>query len=146
MLARVIGRGSPAPGPGAARVLRLIPCRGLLGRLHSTLPSEPPAPEVYRKLTPHEHVLLRPGMTYDELKSSTRRTPTKQFKPTLDKTKRTPGTVRTVLFSSLLVGAAALPALIQNPVVLAKLIELASLDRAGFTPIEVYEQTGRFIP
>ena len=62
MFPRVVGRGSWARGPGAACVLRLIPRRGL-SRLHSTLPSEPPAPpEVYRKLTPHEHVLLRPGM------------------------------------------------------------------------------------
>ena len=92
------------------------------------------------------YVLLRPGMTFDELKSTTLRQPTEQFTPTLDTSKRTPGTVRTVLFSSLLVFLAAVPALMQNPAVLVKLIELASLDRVGFTPMEVYQQTGSLIP
>eukprot|EP00966_Prymnesium_polylepis_P102904 2383777-Prymnesium_polylepis.2 len=89
-----------------------------------------------------KYVLLRPGMTYDELKESTLRSTTEQFKPTLDKSKRTPGTVRTVLLSSVVVCLAAVPALAQNPAVLAKLIELASLDRVGVTPIEMLEKTG----
>ena len=81
-------------------------------------------------------------MSYDELKSSTLRSPTTQFKPTLDASKRTPGTVRTVLFSSFVVFLAAIPALFQNPAVLVKLIELASLDRVGVTPMEMLEKTG----
>merc|ERR1711990_1179420 len=87
-------------------------------------------------------VLLRPGMSQEELKTRTRRPTPRQY--SLDPAERTPGTVRTILLSSFLVFLAALPALLANPVVLAKLIELAALDIAGVTPMEMYKQTGWF--
>ena len=43
--------------------------------------------------------------------------------------KRTPGTARTIVFSSLLCTAAAIPLILTNPVIFLKLLELASLDR-----------------
>ncbi|KAL3912382.1 MAG: hypothetical protein SGPRY_008355 [Prymnesium sp.] len=88
------------------------------------------------------YVLCRPGMTFKELRSVTQRPSNEQFSLSLDPTKRTPGTLRTLLVSSLFVFAAAVPALIQNPAVLVKLIELASLDRIGITPMEMLRSTG----
>ena len=50
---------------------------------------------------------------------------------------RTPGTGRTIFFSSIFCGLVALPYLLTNTVVLTWLIELAALDRVGVTPSEV---------
>ena len=82
-----------------------------------------------------KYVLLRPGMTYEELKLST-------LSPLGDD--RTPGTVRTILLSSILVFAASVPHLLASPWVLPKLIELAALSRTGVTPACMLEKTGSF--
>ena len=81
------------------------------------------------------YVLIRPGMTFDELKDST-------LNP-LDK--RTPGTVRTILLTSLLVSLAAIPYVLTNPAVLPRLIEIAALNRIGVTPTEMLEKTGSLL-
>ena len=81
------------------------------------------------------YVLIRPGMTFDELKDSTRNP--------LDK--RTPGTVRTILLTSLLVSLAAVPYVLTNPAVLPRLIEIAALNRVGVTPTEMLEKTGSLL-
>ena len=59
---------------------------------------------------------------------------------------RTPGTARTILFSSLFCTLVALPYILTQPAVLVKLVELAALDRVGATPLEVLEKTGTFVP
>lgn len=83
-----------------------------------------------------KYVLLRPDMTFDELKASTQ---TINFK-----NGRTPGTTRTVLISSVLLILFAIPAIVTNPRVLVWLVELAALDRAGVSPFEFFQQTGSF--
>ena len=88
-----------------------------------------------------KYVLLRPKMTFDELKRSTQ---TINFM-----NGRTPGTIRTVLLSSVLLTLFAIPAIVTNPRVLVWLIELAALDRAGVSPgfeqvVELFQQTGSF--
>lgn len=59
---------------------------------------------------------------------------------------RTPGTARTILFSSLFCLLVALPYILTQPAVLVKLVELAALDRVGETPLDVFEKTGKLIP
>ena len=78
-------------------------------------------------------VLVRPGMTYKELKATT----------TGAIAGRTPGTIRTVVLSSALVLLAAVPYIVQNPLVIGWLLELAALGRAGITPADMFERTGR---
>ena len=80
------------------------------------------------------YVLVRPGMTYDELKATT----------TGALAGRTPGTLRTVVLTSLLVLLAAVPYIVQNPLFIGYVLELAALSRAGVTPAEMFERTGRY--
>lgn len=81
------------------------------------------------------YVLIRPGMTFDELKDSTRN----------PLEKRTPGTMRTILITSALISLAAIPYVLTNPAVLPRLIEIAALSRAGVTPTEMLEKTGSLL-
>jgi hypothetical protein len=76
-------------------------------------------------------------MTYDELKVVTR-----------DRSSygRTPGTNRTIFLTHLVCFIAAIPALAKNPAVLAKVLELATLDVVGVTPQEVFRETGSILP
>merc|ERR1711865_927255 len=67
------------------------------------------------------YVLVRPGMPYDELKATT----------TGALAGRTPGTLRTVVLTSLLVLLAAVPYIVQNPLFIGYVLELAALSRAG---------------
>ena len=83
-------------------------------------------------------VLLRPGMTYDELETSTKYVSAGRF--------RTPGTYRTILITSALVLLAAVPYIVQNPLVLGWLLELAALDRAGVTPGVMLENSSQTLP
>ena len=69
------------------------------------------------------YVLVRPGMTYDELKATT----------TGALAGRTPGTLRTVVMTSALVLLAAVPYIVQNPLFIGYVLELAALSRAGVT-------------
>jgi hypothetical protein len=55
---------------------------------------------------------------------------------------RTPGTARTIIFSSILCSLAALPALVTKPAALALLVELAALGRLGITPMQMLFDTG----
>merc|ERR1712166_1092503 len=80
------------------------------------------------------YVLVRPGMTYDELKATT----------TGALAGRTPGTLRTVVLTSLLALLAAVPYIVQNPLFIGYVLELAALSRAGVTPAEMFERTGRY--
>lgn len=79
-----------------------------------------------------KYVLLRPGMSYDELREST-----------LNPETRTPGTVRTIFLTSFLCILVAIPYVLTNPAVFPRLIELAALDRIGLTPAEMLMETGR---
>ena len=81
------------------------------------------------------YVLVRPGMTYDELKATT----------TGALAGRTPGTLRTVVLTSALVLLAAVPYIVQNPLFIGYVLELAALSRAGVTPAEMFERTGRYL-
>lgn len=80
-------------------------------------------------------VLVRPGMTYDELQATTRGA----------LSGRTPGTLRTVVITSALVLLAAVPYIVQNPLFIGYVLELAALSRAGVTPAEMFERTGRYL-
>ena len=77
------------------------------------------------------YVLIRPGMTFQELKARTQLlNDGASFKvPNLDA--RAPGTFRTIFLTHLICFPAAIPALLSNPQVLPKLIEIASLSRLG---------------
>merc|ERR1711990_670612 len=77
------------------------------------------------------YVLLRPGMTLDELRAAT-------LKPD----GRAPGTNRTIFFSSFLVILAAIPYIVTNDAVLYRIIELGALSAAGVTPAEMLAKTG----
>merc|ERR1711865_545588 len=81
------------------------------------------------------YVLVRPGMTYDELKATT----------TGALAGRTPGTLRTVVMTSALALLAAVPYIVQNPLFIGYVLELAALSRAGVTPAEMFERTGRYL-
>lgn len=59
---------------------------------------------------------------------------------------RVPGTARTILFSSLFCLLVSLPYILTQPAVMVKLVELATLDVVGETPIQVFKETGSFIP
>ena len=79
------------------------------------------------------YVLVRPGMTYEELRA----TSTGALKG------RTPGTIRTVILTSALVLLAAVPYIVQNPLFFGWVLELAVLGRAGVTPADMFERTGQ---
>ena len=81
------------------------------------------------------YVRVRPGRTYDELKATT----------TGALAGRTPGTLRTVVMTSALVLLAAVPYIVQNPLFIGYVLELAALSRAGVTPAEMFERTGRYL-
>ena len=102
--------------------------------IRSVRPSAGPMAEAPQKTMLEDawdrYVLIRPG--------------DKELKGPGWWTTRTPGTARTFMFSSLVFTACAIPVLLTNPYVLAWLIELAALDRAGVTPMEMYEKTGWF--
>merc|ERR1711990_448145 len=67
-----------------------------------------------------KYVLLRPGMTLQELKVTTQRT-LMDGENLFSFEKRAPGTVRTVILTHLVCLPAALPALLSNPQILPKL-------------------------
>lgn len=71
------------------------------------------------------YVLLRPGMSYSELKKATMQ------RNELDPSKRIPGTYRTVVIAHALCFAAAIPALLTNEAVFPKLLGAAAVSRAA---------------
>lgn len=71
------------------------------------------------------YVLLRPGMSYTELKRATLQ------RNQLDPTSRIPGTYRTVVIAHLLCFAAALPAVITSPAVFPKVLVAATASRVA---------------
>lgn len=75
-----------------------------------------------------KYVLLRPGMTYSELKAATLQ------RNKLSAKDRIPGTYRTVILTHAICFIAAIPALLTNEEVFPKLVEAAALSRvtAGF--------------
>jgi hypothetical protein len=76
------------------------------------------------------YVLLRPDMDFDSLKNST------QLRTAQDWSwdSRTPGTARTLLLSAVIVSFFAIPALLANPAVFSRLLELAALSLEGVKP------------
>ena len=70
------------------------------------------------------YVLLRPGMSYSELKKATLQ------RNQLDPSKRIPGTYRTVVIAHALCFAAAIPAILTNEAVFPKLLGAAAVSRA----------------
>merc|ERR1712086_799431 len=78
------------------------------------------------------YVLIRPGMTFQELRARTQLQGASFKVPNLDA--RAPGTLRTIFLTHLICFPAAIPALLSNPQVLPKLIEIASLSRLGIEP------------
>ena len=42
-------------------------------------------------------------------------------------------------------GLAAVPYIVQNPVFIGYVLELAALSRAGITPADMFERTGRYL-
>ena len=72
-----------------------------------------------------KYVLLRPGMSYTELKRATLQ------RNQLDPTRRIPGTYRTVVIAHILCFAAALPAVITSPAVFPKLLVAATPSRVA---------------
>ena len=91
-----------------------------------------------------EFVLLRPDWESPgaNLKDSTKLRTAKAW----SWDERTPGTARTLLISSVLVAFFAIPAIMANPVVLTKVLELAALDVIGETPADVLSKTGTYLP
>jgi hypothetical protein len=72
-----------------------------------------------------KYVLLRPGMTFSELKAATRQ------RNNLDPKQRIPGTYRTVVLTHLVCFLAAIPAVLASDAVLPKLLEAAAVSRAA---------------
>ena len=68
-------------------------------------------------------VLLRPGMTYRELKKAT------QQRNRLDPAERIPGTYRTVFITHAICFLVAIPAVLTSDAVFPKLIEAAAVGR-----------------
>ena len=71
------------------------------------------------------YVLVRPGMSYTELKKATMQ------RNLLDPSRRIPGTYRTVVMAHLLCFAAALPAVITSPAVFPKVLVAATASRVA---------------
>ena len=94
-----------------------------------------PAQKAVLFVTNTEGVPLRPLCSYDELQATTRGA----------LSGRTPGTLRTVVITSALVLLAAVPYIVQNPLFIGYVLELAALSRAGVTPAEMFERTGRYL-
>ena len=118
---------SPRPQPPAIRPTRQ---RSPVPAATAAHDSRSPLEKVWAR-----YVLLRPEMSYDELKKTTQ---TINFR-----NGRTPGTNRTMFLSTFLLILAAIPVVFTNERVVYWLLELAALDRAGVTPAEMLEQTGR---
>lgn len=71
------------------------------------------------------YVLLRPGMSYRELKAATLQ------RNRLDPKDRIPGTFRTVVLTHAICFLAAIPAVLRSDTVLPKLLEAAALSRVS---------------
>lgn len=71
------------------------------------------------------YVLLRPGMSYRELKAATLQ------RNKLSQEERIPGTYRTVVLSHAACFLAAIPAIISSDQVFPRIVELAAASRAG---------------
>jgi len=71
------------------------------------------------------YVLLRPGMSYSELKQATFQ------RNQLDPSKRIPGTYRTVVLAHAFCFAAAIPTLVTNDEVFPKLLAAAAASRVA---------------
>ena len=71
------------------------------------------------------YVLLRPGMSYSELKAATLK------RNRLDPRERIPGTYRTLVLTHALCFIAAIPAVLTNDQVFPKLLGLAAISRAS---------------
>lgn len=84
------------------------------------------------------YVLLRDEWSMDELRNATRLRTARQW--TWEE--RTPGTARTIILSSCFVLLAAIPAILSNPAVLPKILELAALSREGINPFDLWQETG----
>lgn len=80
-------------------------------------------------------VLLRPGMSMDELRDSTRFRTAKSW----SWKQRTPGTARTIIISVFVISVFAIPALVVNPAIFSYLLEFAALSREGISPAEVIQ-------
>ena len=72
-----------------------------------------------------KYVLLRPGMSYQELKAAT------QKRNQLDPSERIPGTARTVVLTHAICFLCAIPAVLRSDAVLPKLVEAAAIGRAS---------------
>lgn len=70
-------------------------------------------------------VLLRPGMSFGELKAATLR------RNELDPKDRIPGTYRTVILTHLVCFLAAIPAILTSDAVFPKLVQAAAVSRAA---------------
>ncbi len=93
------------------------------------LPPKPTGLEALRRNAAwNKYVLLRPEGTQADAKGWAA---------------RTPGTTRTILFSSVFCAVAAIPYALANPAVLVRLIEISTLSRMGYTPAEFFEATGK---
>ena len=71
------------------------------------------------------YVLLRPGMSFSELKAATRQR--NMLKPE----ERIPGTYRTVVLTHLVCFLAAVPAVLKSDAVFPRLVEAAAVSRAA---------------
>ena len=72
-----------------------------------------------------KYVLLRPGMSYSELKEATRK------RNQLDPSERIPGTARTVVLTHAACFLVAIPTLLASEAILPKLIEAAAVSRVA---------------
>ena len=72
-----------------------------------------------------KYVLLRPGMSFRELKAATLQ------RNKLDPKDRIPGTYRTVVLTHAVCFVAAIPALLSSDAVFPRLVEMAAASRAG---------------
>ena len=111
---------------------------------HSTIASRGPIRHSSARMGPlqdawRRYVLLRPDMGFEELKNSTQlRTANEWSWDT-----RTPGTARTLLISAFVVSFFAIPAILANPAVFTRLLELAALSLEGVRPLDLLRDTGR---
>ena len=71
------------------------------------------------------YVLLRPGMSFRELKAATLQ------RNKLDPKDRIPGTYRTVVLTHAVCFVAAIPAVLSSDAIFPRLVEMAAASRAG---------------
>ena len=128
--------------PGSGKAPKELPRRGQLSPKGTAadLPAAKSGGEIsWLQDAWSRYVLIRPGMTFQELKRSSTSSLSLECVTDLECAldSRVPGTVRTVVLTHVLCFLVAIPALLTNEHVFPKLVELAAIARLGLTPVDL---------